>query len=997
MSNTVTQWWEVISLRDEVTSSGGAIDDVQMSLHDAVFGKEGVGAGRTPYSDAAYFGSITHPTGNLVELMARVAVRLGVHGSTQTSAMWRLDQAMGGGKSHGLIGLWHLAAHPQELAATDLGRDVMTAAESIAGKGSVRADLGNPICVVLDCDNTTADTEDFGPARRLGERFLWRLFDKDGHQYDAFKDHITNKAKVAEALSSVGRPVLLLIDEIMDYIRVAAASDPDGAALDMAFLRALLDVVNDVPNCAAVVVMIASDKDNMVMNEAGTAHRVEMEDLLTRNARTTAVTGGGDFAEIIQRRLFTQRPSKEITDATANRFLDELRGAWETKVFKKLSGWSKSEFRSQVARCYPFHPDLIALAEDEWAQHAGFQRVRSIIRVFASAAHEQARRATAGEWAPELIDSGDLPLQSNQLRESLLSSGLIADEKTQANLREVASVDIVDQHNPERGAASRLDAARAEGWAKYNPRAAERMATALFVRSLCPRAGGARGATEAELFAASFIPSGAYGTGDAETVAAELLETEAGAASVDSLPGRGGAPKRWVFETRKTLAMLTRAEKKTVSDRDRDHAVTERAFEIASSGPFDSIVRADGGDLPDETVTTQACIGVLEQAGIDNKHQTRLVILDSRWFSLFNGDDEATRESTTAAMGIGQNAMSVQWASSAVFACANTGVRAQARGLAAEWLARQRVASHPTVQADKDTHKQAQDAAKEAKQQLDRMVRQCYKHIIYLAPKDEYDRTVSFLRVTKDTQSALSGSDVWAELNHARKAFNPGQLNKKALLTNLRDNDYGRPISEIRDSFWSNPHKPLLPSGATELQDAIYDAVASGDIELASPEGVVYPVHRRGDINLSVDNIRVRRATCPTCGKPARDCEGHPTCPTCKQTLDACTCDPSCQTCGQPLDACTCTTPPPPTPPPGPTVKTRHWQITLNINTAVDPDAPDDNLLHLLRELANRFDNGTIEHINQTTQITITGEQDAADEIETFAKDAKVNINVIQL
>ena len=254
MANASAPWWEVIALRDEVTSSGGAIDDVQMSLHNAAFGREGVGAGRTPYSDAAYFGSITHPTGNLVELMARVAVRLGVPGSTQTSAMWRLDQAMGGGKSHGLIGLWHLTVHPEELAETDLGQEVMAAAASIAGPGKVRADLGNPICVVLDCDNTTADAEDFGPASRLGERFLWRLFDKDGHRYDAFKDHITNKAKVAEALSSVDRPVLILIDEIMDYIRAVAASDPNGSVLDMAFLRVLLDVVNDVPNCAAVVV-----------------------------------------------------------------------------------------------------------------------------------------------------------------------------------------------------------------------------------------------------------------------------------------------------------------------------------------------------------------------------------------------------------------------------------------------------------------------------------------------------------------------------------------------------------------------------------------------------------------------------------------------------------------------------------------------------------------------------------------------------------------------
>ena len=982
MSDATARWWEVIGLRDEVTSSGGAIDDVQMSLHNAVFGKEGVGAGLTPYSDAGYFGSITHPTGNLVELMARVAVRLGVPGSTQTSAMWRLDQAMGGGKSHGLIGLWHLAAHPQELAATDLGKEVMAAAENIAGKGSVRADLGNPICVVLDCDNTTTDAEDFGPASRLGERFLWRLFDKDGHRYDAFKDHITNKAKVAEALSSVGRPVLILIDEIMDYIRVAAASDPDGAALDMAFLRALLDVINDVPNCAAVVVMIASDKDNMVMNQAGVAHRVEMEDLLTRNARTTAVTGGGDFAEIIQRRLFTERPSKEVTDATAGRFLDELRGAWETKVFKKLSGWSKSDFRSQVARCYPFHPALIALAEDEWAQHAGFQRVRSMIRVFASAAHEQARRAAAGEWAPELIDSGDLPLQSNQLRESLLSSGLVADEKTQANLREVASVDVVDQHNPERGAARRLDTVREEGWARHNPRAAERMATALFVRSLCPRAGGARGATEAELFAASFVPSGAYGTGDAETVAAELLETEEGAASVDALPGRGGAPKRWVFETRKTLAMLTRAEKKTVSDRDRDSAITERAFDLASSGPFDRIVQADGGDAPDKGGTAQECVAVLSQAGIDNKHQTRLVILDSRWFSLFNGDDTATREATTAAMGVGPNPTSVQWASSAVFACANTAVRAQARGLASEWIARRRVAEHPAVKADKDMHKQAQEEAREAKKRLDAMVRQCYKHIIYLAPKGDYERSVEFLRLRKDTQSALNGSDVWEELREYSKVFNPGEFTRSALLHNLRDNDYGCPISEIRDGFWSNPHKPLLPTGAAELRDAIYDAIAKGDIELVSPEGVVYPVHARNDINLAADNIRIRRATCPTCGKPSRECEGHPTCEKCHKPLGDCICPKTGPE-------------PPPPPPPGPTK--RHWQLTLNINATINPDDPDADLVHLLRELSNRVEEGNIAHINQTTQITITGEQDDADTLEDLAKEAGTGVNVISL
>ncbi len=981
MKGTSAPWWQVVELREEVRASDGAIDDVQMSLHDAVFGKEGVGAGRTPYADAGYYGDITHPTGSLVELMARVAVRLGVPGSTQTSALWRLDQAMGGGKSHGLIGLWHLASHPEELSHTDLGRQVTLAAESIAGRGNVRADLGNPMCVVLDCDNTTAAEEDFGPAKRLGERFLWRLFDMDGHRYDAFKAHVTSKAKVAEALSSTGRPVLILIDEIMDYVRVAAASDPDGAVLDMAFLRVLLDVVNDVSNCVAVVVMIASDKDNMVMNREGERHRAELEDLLTRNARTTAVTGGGDFAEIIQRRLFSSRPPVEVTDATTERFLSGMRTAWKTKVFKKLGDYRESDFRRRVERCYPFHPDLIALAEDEWAQHAGFQRVRSIIRVFASAAHEQSRRAAAGEWAPELIDSGDLPLQSNLLKDALLNSGLVADDKTQANLREVASVDIVDQHNPERGAARRLDTLRDEGWSHRNPRAAERMATALFVRSLCPRANGARGATEAELLAASFVPGGGYGTGDAEAVAAELLETDEGVTSVEVLPGRGRAARRWVFETRKTLAMLTRAEKKTVSNADRDKAVTDRAFEIAASGPFDKIVKAEGGDVPAGGVTAEGCRAVLEQAGIDNKHQTRLVVLDSRWFSLFNGNDSATREAAAAALGTGPNPMSVQWASSTVFACANTAVRRQARGLASEWIARERVAQLPVVQADQDMKRRARAEAAKAKKRLDKMVRQCYKHIIYLAPKGEYQRAVEFLRIRKDTQSALSGADVWGELREHSKAFRHGEFDHNGLLHNLRDNDYGRPLSEIRDNFWSNPHKPLLPSGASELRDAIYAAIRSNNIELVSPSGEIYQVQTAGDINLSSQHIRIQQ---PATRLPGGDPES-PKPPKPPET------PPSAGGQHEP------TTTPPSGPTPTPDTETSYWQITLSINTTLDRGAPPEELVHLLRELTNRIDDGIVSHINQTTQITISTDKDQIKTIENLAKVAKANMNVISL
>ena len=119
MSTQVTPWWEVLKLRDEIAHSSGSIDDVQMSLFQAVYGTVN---DRPAYAEAAYYGEITHPSPLFTDLMAKVAVRLGGgENYTRARALWRLDQAMGGGKSHGLIGLWHLAAHPAVLAGTDTG------------------------------------------------------------------------------------------------------------------------------------------------------------------------------------------------------------------------------------------------------------------------------------------------------------------------------------------------------------------------------------------------------------------------------------------------------------------------------------------------------------------------------------------------------------------------------------------------------------------------------------------------------------------------------------------------------------------------------------------------------------------------------------------------------------------------------------------------------------------------------------------------------------
>ncbi|MBT2248359.1 DUF499 domain-containing protein [Arthrobacter sp. BHU FT2] len=857
MSYGVTPWWEVLKLRDEVVRASGAIDDVQMSLFRAVYGSV---ADKPLYAEAPYFGQITHPSPLFTDLMAKVAVRLGGGAKhTRSSAVWRLDQAMGGGKSHGLIGLFHLADNPAGFAATDVGRVTFAKAAEILDE-PLPADLNNPQVVVLACDNMTAGrgtAELDGPAQTLHEKFLWRLFGGDNNLYLRYRDGYADKHRIVEALTAVGRPVLILVDEILDYIRQLSLSEnADLAIKDMGFLRALLESVNDVPNVAAVVVMIASESDNIDLDKAGQDRREELDDLLIRNGKTATINDNTDFAAILRRRLFDGSAPAEVLKATAALFTGHMSGPWQTKVFSSLaSAASRTQFSEDVARCYPFHPQLMAMAEQEWAKLAGFQRVRSTIRIFAATAHAQYKRSLRGEWVPLLIGPGDLPLSDPTVREAVINSGLIADTRTQANYRQIASADIVGAED-KTGAAREIDRVQRDAITeRINPRAAERAATCLFLCSVVgARAGGREGATETELRASMFVPDPNYSLGEADAVIAELLDVDGGGlSSVEQLSGKGGQPPRLLMTTRRTLNMLVKAARASIADEDRDMEVARTTERLVVTGPFKTkkFVSADMSRTPLQVLTT---------AGIDDARLTRLVVLDPRQFSLLNGIDKDSREAIRAAMGIGENKIPVQWASSAVFAVINTQGRAAARGAASAFLAWDRVAAMDSVRADEDLAEQARSERAEARRNLDGSVRRAYRHAIYLGEGHEVNEPRVLATVVfepESNQSSLDGSAVWKALVGQGKAFDVLAFTAKALLHNLDVKDYGRPLDELRDLFWSSPRLPLLPDGEADLQRAIFNAIADGDLHLIGTDGIARSVTRAADIAVGSPGLRL--------------------------------------------------------------------------------------------------------------------------------------------
>ncbi|KJK51672.1 ATPase AAA [Lentzea aerocolonigenes] len=873
---SVTPWWNALKIRQEILNASGQIDDVQMSLFRAV---HGTGADRPPYADAGYYGDITHPTERLIDLLTEIAIRIGGDQDyLKARAVTRLDQGMGGGKSHACIGAYHLAAHPETLLTTEVGQRVIERAQARTGR-KLAADLGHPHVVVLSCDNMTPGAgvrELDGPAISLYERFLWRLFSKDYALFERYQPFWSDKHKIAEAITAVQRPLLIVIDELLDYVGngLDGSNKPDLAAQDMAFLRALLDVVNDVPHVAMVVVMIASDADKTALSPAAQGRRDDLNSLLERNGTPATVTEVGDFADILRRRLFDIEPSADVLTGTAALYEPVLADkSWAKHVWEAIGADWRRRWTEEVAACYPFHPMLMSLAKEEWSKVTGFQRVRSTIRIFAATVYAQQQRGIAGQWVPALIGPGDLPLSDSAVREAILGSGLVEDERTIANYRSLAEIEVIN-HTGSSGMARRQDLERpTTPWANANPQASERAATFIFLASIVGtlRPGRGRGASAPEVKAATSVPDLSYTITDADSVVDELVNPDRGISALDIIPGQGNnKPARYFLSTRLTHRMLVNNIRRTITDAERDQVFAEFAQKLASNGPFREL-RFVAADL------RRNAIDVLITSGLDIAHTTRLVVLDAAQYSLRNGMEKPTIEALNVAMGLGDGAqqLPIQWASSAVFAVANTQRRGLARGVAAEYLARQRALAAPEVQNDDELKATGTRELTAARAQLEKALKRAYQHVVYLAqPDPDGERRLDQITFDDDNLTALDGTSVWKGLAAKDKVFDAGQFGVKALLHNLRDQDYGKTLSDIRAAFYSTPRLPLLYGGDSDLRQVIYDAVNEGLLSVVDGAGTEVAVTAPGQVNLTSTGLRLARpqpVSCSSCGQPAHD------------------------------------------------------------------------------------------------------------------------------
>lgn len=844
----VKHWADMLRLRPELVSNRGQVTGLQMSLYDAVYRTADV-----PYQEADYYSDITEPTPSLVRFLGTVGARLG--SKRDIHALYHLDQGMGGGKSHALVGAYHLAKHGDVFFRTELGKKARTEAEQIAGR-PVKVD-GTRV-VVLSADNMSPGKTNpvFGPATTLHERFLWALFEGDKKRYHDFRERGPDKAALRAALESAESPVLILLDELMDYaMQLSDAAHVNRMPGEQAFLNALMDIVDDVPQVAFVTVMMRSDLDERGYTEPAQDFRAYIAARLERNGTTVAVSEAQDFAAIIQRRIFERSNARVPTQELVAAYRKGATQPWREQVFEKFGSNRRLDgFTDRVARTYPFHPDLMTLVQEEWSHHAGFQRVRSTVAIFAATAHHWVQEHAAGRWAPTLIGAGDLPV--TVVIEDVLSSGLLhGNDKAIQGFRQVAATDISSKDGA-RGRAVEIDRAQEPtGVTLGYPGAAVRMATALFHYSLVARKQAKRGATRAEILAAAFEPASECEFGNAETLFNLLTSEEEGLGALDTQTGTGSAPTRYLLSTQQTVRMFYRSARLQVQPADRDQYIWKRTQQLATRGLFDEVIPVTRPDNEDTALDK-----IFE--AVDQNGKNRLVVLDPRRWTLLNGRDTQTRADIESLLGLGDKPLSVDNAASCVVACVNTQLREPVRKRAVEVLSWGAVVG--VLDREDDQRQEAEAETKRAEVELDREIRRAYQHFAYVV-RSSTGVHVEWGRFEDGSKTALKGEHIWDALQQKGRAAKPRGLSGVYLAALLSQVPRTLSLRELSQQFTKNPAFPLVASDH-DVRDAIFHMLSDrNQYEIVSSDAQPLTITSADDLALGSPDQLLRHVT----GEPA--------------------------------------------------------------------------------------------------------------------------------
>lgn len=455
------------------------IDVLENRFLDAEFAADlaAVDRGVAPeeYGKAHAFFQMTLPTTGLVRVLRSAYERLT---STGGDPVIGLQTAFGGGKTHSLLALYHMASleTPGDVFAL---REVVRGAAGTWRPARVAAFVGTAFG-----PDVPFETEGGRTIRTLWGYLAWRLLGDEGLAEVASAEAAgTSPGSVAlERVLRAAAPCLILLDEVVAYVRQLGEARFES---HLTFFQELTEAVKLVPGAVVVASLPES------ATEAGGAKGQEalrrLEKIFGRIQSPWLPASGQETLIIVTHRLFSALDprSEKTRDQTVKAFHDlyrKHRGEFPPHV-------AESGYLEEMRLCYPFHPELLSRLAKDWAGLEKFQRTRGVLKLLA--------QVVATLWDEErddpLILPAHVPLRNQRVRAALLNPidpgyGAVIEREVEG----VNALPALMEANPTRNIT--------------RARAATRVARALFVCSVPSASQANKGISGPDIRLACVMP-----------------------------------------------------------------------------------------------------------------------------------------------------------------------------------------------------------------------------------------------------------------------------------------------------------------------------------------------------------------------------------------------------------------------------------------------------------------------------------------------------------
>ena len=597
--------------RPEVLAGDLTDDTFAARLRDVI-----EGTADPVYQDPATFFRNTFPTEGLRTLTREVLGRLSGQ-EPSNSPFIRLETSFGGGKTHNLIALYHIV--------NGGGQAALETAESNAARGIPHGEIvPGPdwlptqewsVAGVVGSDLDPIERIDHGPVRTrtLWGELAWQLgTNRNGADGGAEAyDHVRGSdeelvAPGTHALDRIvgDRPTLIMLDEIALHLRTAKAvgtanRKSDLAEQTVAFLMTLIELAAGRRNI--VFVLTLADSSDAFRDETEMLQREldEVRKVAARQERVITPAAESEIAPIVRHRLFDSVDESAAAEA-AETYQAYYRGLVKrgAEIPERMV---RADFREEMVRNYPFHPELFTVLTRKTATIPQFQKTRGALRLLARMIRRlwDGRPTDAWTIAPFHIDLGD---------EGILND--LTSRLARPVFRQVVEADIASGRPGTPAHAEKLD----ERWsAEGKPPYGRRLATSIFVHSLTQ--GIAAGVEVPDLLAASVQP------GDDPQLLLRTLSRAQGeerGAAGEAFWFLHWDGRLYLFKTEPSLEKVVQDELSLVGVVRAKQELDQRIQRVWRPGTFKPVYfPAEAAELPDNSRIPKLAIPHFEACSVD--------------------------------------------------------------------------------------------------------------------------------------------------------------------------------------------------------------------------------------------------------------------------------------------------------------------------------------------------------------------------------------------